>query len=78
MESVVKTIESIYESTKKLNAGEGHFEIGGAFHDDKATVVLSVYVDQKPSNKVLNELWDWAEENQNEDLMNKIKTLSEL
>lgn len=78
MENVTKTIESIYNATKKLNAGEGHFEIGGAFHDDKATVVLSVYVDQKPSNKILDELWGWAEENNNEQLMDKIKTLAEL
>lgn len=71
-------IEALYKQTKALNAGEAHFMIDKAFHDDKATVVMSVYIDQKPSNLILDELHQWAEQYGHTEVIDKIHELAEM
>lgn len=70
-----KMLENLYKQTKDMNAGCSHFAIEGVFGDKTATAVLSVYDGQKPAHQVLDELYNWAEETGNREVMNKIETL---
>lgn len=56
-------IKNLYDQVVGMNAGEGHVTIEEVHHDPKATAVISVYHNQRPANLVLDELYQWAEEN---------------
>lgn len=71
-------INNLYEQVTSMNAGEGHVQLDGIKNDSKATAVISVYHNQRPANKVLDELWSWAEEKNLGDVMDKIRELEEM
>lgn len=60
------TIQSLIKQVQELNAGEGHIELSGLNGDPDLTAVISVYEGQNPSHKVLDKLYEWAEENNRE------------
>lgn len=74
--SSLKTIvENLAKQTKKFNAGEAHVELGGILNNPDLTAVISVYNGQNPAHKVLERIFDWAEEN-NEEIAEMIRKLS--
>lgn len=75
--SAKDTVESLYEQMKELEASEIHFQIESIFGNKQATAVISVYDGVKPAHKVLEELYYWAQENQNQELLDKIEEISE-
>ncbi|GAK03290.1 hypothetical protein JCM19037_1603 [Geomicrobium sp. JCM 19037] len=71
----MERIKQLYDSAKLSGAEEAHIEFGEIFGDKDATAVISVYIDQNPSNKVLDELYEWAEETDNREVIYKIHEL---
>lgn len=67
-------IENLARQVQEFNAGEGHVEMGEVFGNPNLTAVISVYEGQNPSHKVLDRLYEWAEEN-NEEVAEKIRNL---
>ncbi|WP_028982851.1 hypothetical protein [Sporolactobacillus terrae] len=60
-ENETSSVKSLYTQVKALNGSNGHMVMKGIYHDNKATAVISVYNDVKPSHMVLDELWDWID-----------------
>lgn len=75
--SSTDTIKSLYDQVKQLDAGCAHFIMNKPFKDEKACAVIGVYDGQKPSHMVLDELWEWAEENGFNQVMDKIRELED-
>lgn len=73
-----KTIKVLYGQVKALNAGQAHFKADHIFGDEEANAVISVYIGERPSNEVLDDLVEWAEGNKNQELLDKIQNLAEL
>ena len=73
-----KPMKALYEQTKAFGAGQGHIKMRQIFKDSQATAVVSVYIDENPSNEVLDELVSWAEDNGNQVLLDKIEELATL
>lgn len=75
---ILTSVKNLYEQVKMLKAGEGHVTINEVFGDKAATVVISVYDGQRPSNEVLDELFEWAEGEGLTNVADKIIELSEM
>lgn len=73
-----KMIKNIYKQAKLLNAKESHYASEGILGDENATAVVSVYIDQRPSHEILNDLVTWAEETNQQALLDKIEALATL
>ena len=71
-----KTIKGLYDQVKALGAGQAHFKAEQIFNDSDAIAVVSVYNGERPSNEILDELFEWAEENKDERLIDKIEELA--
>lgn len=71
-------IDTLYQQVKETNAGECHIVLEGIKKDENATAVVSVYYGQRPAHNVLDKLWNWAEEKNLGDVMDKIKELEEI
>ena len=70
-----KAIDALKKQVQMLNAGEGHMKMD---MEDKTIAVLSVYDGQRASHEILDDLVDWAEDNGNQELLDKISDLAEL
>jgi len=70
-------ITKLYEQAEQLGAGEAHIDFNGVGGHENVTGVFSVFIGSRPSHKVLDELYDWAEENKFQVVMDKIQELSE-
>lgn len=68
------TIFNLADQIKKLNAADGHMTLNNIRHTKGVTAVISVYDGIKPSHKVLEELYEWAEKN-DPDLKERIEKL---
>jgi hypothetical protein len=68
-------IESLAKQVQEINAGEAHMEFGGVLGNPNLTAVISVYDRQNPSNKVLDRVYEWAEDN-NQQVVELIEALS--
>lgn len=73
-----KLIDNLYEQVKNSNAGEGHVKFEGFKNDPYAALVISMYNDQRPANVVLDELYNWAEENGLTMVLEKIHLLEKM
>lgn len=78
----VDNIKNLYDTSKKMGAPEAHMLIAKPFKDEKASAVLSVYHELKPSHLVLDELCNWLEKHKYDTLpghvvSNKIIELTE-
>lgn len=73
----VDTIKSLYDQAKQFKAGCAHATIHKPFKDEKACAVIGVYDGQKPPHMVLDELYEWAEENNMNQVMDKIRELED-
>lgn len=69
-----KMVNGLVEQMQKLNAAESHVMLNNIHKTDGLTAVISVYDKQKPSHMVLDELYEWAEEN-NEEVKELIEKL---
>lgn len=58
-----KVILSLAEQVQKLGAGEGHVTFNNIKETEGLTAVISVYDNQKPAHLIVEELYEWAEEN---------------
>jgi hypothetical protein len=75
MSEIKEMVNGLAEQMEQINANEGHITIRGNTEDgeiSEVTAVLSVYRNLKPSHSVLSELWDWAEDNKHEFVLDKI------
>jgi hypothetical protein len=70
-----KVIFSLVDQMNQLNAPEAHFTANNIKHTKGLTSVISVYNQQKPAHMVLEELYEWAENN-NEEVKELIEKLS--
>jgi len=61
-----KVILSLAKQVQELKAGSGHFTINDIKHTKGLTAVISVYDGVKPANMIIDELYEWAEENNEE------------
>lgn len=68
-------IQALKKQVQALNAGEGHMAIG---FTDGTKAVLSFYDGQQPAHVILDALEVWAEENNNQQLLDKIEELATL
>lgn len=57
------TILKFAKSVQDMKAKNGHFTMNNIKHTKDLTAVLSVYDGVKPAHMILEELYDWAEEN---------------
>lgn len=73
-----KAIKGLYEQANALKAGQAHFKAGQIFGDNEANAVISVYIGENPANEILDNLVSWAEETNNQELLNKIEELATL
>lgn len=71
-----KIINNLIETAIEMNADESHLAIHNAKKTNHLTAVVSVYNGIKPAHMVLNELYDWAKEN-NPDVKDRIDQLTE-
>lgn len=78
MPDEVTSIKEFINEVQALNASRGHFQIESVKENPNLTIVISVYDGIKPSHQVLDELWNWAEENGLKEVMNKIKQFEEM
>lgn len=62
----MEIIKSLTKQVKDMGAKEGHIKIENIEKTQGLTAVISVYQDQKPAHMVLEELYEWAEENSEE------------
>ncbi len=69
-----KTIFGLVDQAKKLGAEDVHFTANNIQHTKDLTSVVSVYNGIKPAHMVLSELYEWAEEN-NEELRSLIEKI---
>ncbi|GIN67093.1 hypothetical protein FKN04_13045 [Bacillus glycinifermentans] len=58
-----KLIFKLVDQMKQLEAPEAHFTANNIKHTKGLTAVVSVYDQQKPAHLVLEELYEWAEDN---------------
>ncbi|MCD7911076.1 hypothetical protein KC480_05990 [Bacillus velezensis] len=58
-----KLIFKLVDQMKKLGAPQAHFTANNIKHTKGLTSVIAVYDQQKPAHMVLQELYEWAEEN---------------
>lgn len=67
---------NLANQVKDLGAGDGHISINNIKHTKGLTALISVYDGIKPSHMVLEELYEWAEKNNEEVklLIEKIET----
>lgn len=72
----LKTIKMLYDQSKALNAVEAHFMANQIFGDEQASAVYSVFIGVKPDHLIISELMDWAQANGNQELLDKIESLS--
>lgn len=61
-----KTILKLAKQVQELGAGSGHFTAHNIQHTKGLTSVISVYDSIKPANMILDELYEWAEKNNEE------------
>lgn len=69
-----KLIFGLVDQLKKLDATDGHYTIHNIEHTKGLTSVVSVYDGIKPAHMVLSELYEWAEENNEELRLNNRTT----
>lgn len=69
-----KVVFNLVNQMKQLGSPEAHFTANNIKHTKGLTAVVSVYDQQKPAHMVLEELYEWAEEN-NEEVKNLIEKL---
>ena len=69
-----KVIFNLVDQMKQLEAPEGHFVANNIKHTKGLTAVISVYNQQKPAHMVLDELYEWSENN-NEEVKSLIEKL---
>jgi len=72
----MEIIKNLTKQVKELNAGVGHVQLGNIENTKGLTAVISVYDNQKPAHMVLDELYTWAENN-DEQLKLKIESLEQ-
>ncbi|PLC14213.1 hypothetical protein BV582_21850 [Bacillus paralicheniformis] len=70
-----KLIFKFVDQMKKLETSQVHFTANNIKHTKGLTSVISVYDQQKPAHMVLQELYEWAEEN-NKEVKELIEKLS--
>jgi hypothetical protein len=61
-----ETIFDLADQVKQLGAGDGHITANNIRHTKGLTSVVSVYDNIKPAHMVLDELYEWAENNNEE------------
>lgn len=61
-----KVIKNLAKQVKDLGAGSGHFGLYNIQHTKGLTAVISIYDGIKPANVILDELYEWAENNNEE------------
>lgn len=76
MSTESKMIDSLWTQVTTLGGAEGHAKL--TFEDKSKVAVISVYRNQRASHEVLDDLYEWAEENKDQILMDKITQLSEV
>ncbi|MGC6589081.1 hypothetical protein ACPV3A_29570 [Paenibacillus sp. Dod16] len=59
-----------------MNAGVGHVTMENIENKEGLTAVISVYDNQKPAHLVLEELYQWAEKN-NEEVKHLIEKMEQ-
>lgn len=59
-------IKELAKQVTELRAGYGHMQLDNFEGNQGLTAVLSVYDNQKPAHVVLDELYEWAEQNNEE------------
>lgn len=74
---IASLISNMKKQSKLLGAAEVHVVSGQLDGEEHSTAVISVYDGVKPSHIILDELYEWAEEN-NKEVAEKIEQLSEL
>lgn len=57
------TVFMLADQLKQVNGTDIHFAANNIRHTKGLTSVVSVYNNIKPANKVLDELYEWAEKN---------------
>lgn len=70
------TILNFASQVQELKAGSGHISMNNIKHTKGLTAVISVYDGIKPANMILDELYEWAEEN-NEEVRSLIEKLEQ-
>lgn len=71
-----KLVLSLAKQVQEMGAGSGHAVMNNIKHTKDLTAVISIYDGEKPSHMVLDELYEWAEEN-NKEVSDKIKELEQ-
>lgn len=59
----MEIIKKLAAQVQEINAGVGHMKLENIEKTQGLTAVISVYDNQKPAHMVLDELYEWAEEN---------------
>lgn len=62
----MELLKSLAKQVTKMNAGVGHVKLENIEKKQGLTAVVSVYDNQKPAHMVLDELYEWAENNNEE------------
>ncbi|GAK41928.1 hypothetical protein TCA2_4420 [Paenibacillus sp. TCA20] len=71
-----QVIKHLVEQMKALNADNAHTQLQNIEQTQGLTVVISIYDNLKPAHEVLDELYEWAEEN-NEEVKELIEQLEQ-
>jgi hypothetical protein len=71
-----KVIFSLVDQMKQLGAPEAHLTANNIKYTKGLTAVISIYDQQKPAHMVLEELYEWAENN-NKEVKELIEKLSD-
>ena len=71
-----KTIFTLVDQLKKTESTDVHFTMNNIQHTKGLIAVVSVYDGIKPAQMVLKELYEWAENN-NEEVKNLIEKLKQ-
>lgn len=62
----MEMLKNLAKQVTDMNAGVGHVKLQNIEKTQGLTAVVSVYDNQKPAHMVLDELYQWAEENNEE------------
>lgn len=71
------TIKVIYDEMKRTKSDSIHFTANQIYKDEKACAVISVLDGKKPPHMILDELIQWAEENNHQELLDRINSLED-
>lgn len=70
------TIQTLYKNLKQRNSSDHiHLELNEIFNDKAANACISVYLNERPAHKILEDLIKWAKEEGLQDVISKVDEL---